>query len=722
MSGWLKLTVVKARDLINVDSTKVGVARSDPFVRVTMDGASAPMTTPEGKKVVTSARIQTLNPVWNETFCVKTTKSKGVLRCEVWDVSRLIGVGQDTFMGMFEIEVGIGTARGSAGEAWFALRPREGNARDEALWKKSRKGAAAAHKQANPFSGTHLDATVASLGTTHESAGNGATLSATSASSSGTVATAAAAASSLGSPAHSDAFKAAVSPVVDDRWDAKHFGEVYVKWFWTFSTLGPLLSPDDAAPAENVPAAVEFDASKLTAAITRFSNWCYLVCTPWFWLNDKFMWVSVPESLLVLCVVTAACMHDMLSECFFGCLLMLHLKWGFYRMRYGPFGEPKEEAELNVKDHPDPFAWMRSFENLTVQLQYTQNTCSWISDMCDWVVEVLTWERQDTARTLANSLAVWTLLSALGLWPPFRYIVLATFWYMFAYYPMMYNYPNAYRALSIESVLGRATSLFAKPAPPLVEDHPPEPESALADAAGLPVLPPVALKLLAANKSDGWAFVREVSGPFGPIRQDKCKFPWSPVTVVRFAGTMRSTLPAFAAVIEDAETAKKYDKLLHAITIIDEPAPEPANDGSAPKIIHTAYKTPVMLVTPRDVVTQVTSGLLTPAEAARYGLRSFADAPVTTRNDYSQHAVYAVAACSVEHPKMPPKHGYVRGHVHIYGWIAEPLSPTELKVTLILGMDPRGSLPVKTVEAINGEQVSKWKKVQQLLIPPRESI
>eukprot|EP00755_Sulcionema_specki_P004378 Sspe_Gene.29931::Locus_14476_Transcript_2_2_Confidence_0.667_Length_2135::g.29931::m.29931 len=219
------------------------------------------------------------------------------------------------------------------------------------------------------------------------------------------------------------------------------FGEIQIRWFWTYSSLGELLSSTDSdlveSQREKPP---EYELWRLQTAITRFSNWCYYLCVPWWWLSERFMWTRPYESFFLLALLTWVCVNDMLCELFVLTLLFVLVKWHFHRARWGPDGPPTDVIE--GKSYPDPFAWMRAWDNLNEQLHFTQIMCGYYSDLLDYVVEVLTWQRQDTSLALTRFFAVWTALATLGYWPEFRWVFLAAMWYMFIWYPMMFNFPK----------------------------------------------------------------------------------------------------------------------------------------------------------------------------------------------------------------------------------------------------------------------------------------
>eukprot|EP01059_Diplonema_ambulator_P011347 TRINITY_DN21298_c0_g1_i1.p1 TRINITY_DN21298_c0_g1~~TRINITY_DN21298_c0_g1_i1.p1 ORF type:complete len:640 (+),score=195.78 TRINITY_DN21298_c0_g1_i1:29-1921(+) len=627
MSGWLRLTVVKGKGLLGTDATGL----SDPLVRVAIDGSSAPMKTVDGEPVVTKAKNMTLNPVWNQEFVVPITKSKGVLRFDVWDMPmsmnltkglnpvmsaiplqlNILGdLGDEEFMGRVEVEVGLGTKLGSAGETWLTLKPRNGNEKDKAVWDKKGKG-------------------------------------------------------------------------------DKNFGEIYVKWYWTYSSLGKILAKDDLSADEEYKEA-DFELGKLLHQIERFSNWAYNVCLPWWWLSEKFMWTSPYESLFVLWIVTTCCLNDWLSELFFGMLAALMIKWLVYRSVYGYYGEPKEAEEK--KSYPDPFAWMRAQENRNMQLQQTQNLCAMLNEQFDYVVEVLTWERQETAASLTKFLAVWTVLAALGYWPAFRYVLLGVTWYMFTLYPLMYKYPKAYKALTTLSFSSTSQGSSSEP----VYEEEAQEEAKKGD------LPHNVRKVLEVHKNGNWFTVQDKD-----VKFEKCKVDWCKIPVCRFSTTMKTSTEKIAAFIGDPLNAKQYDALLKDVCTVE--------DLGSAAVIYMAFKSPVPFVTPRDILCKVQSARLTAEDLKAYGLTDNSGNIATERDSKDMRGTLANGAVSCVHAAKPPCEGYVRGHMPVFGWIIEYVAADEIKATMIMGMDPRGSIPAKAVDLANVEQVAKMRKIKKIL-------
>ena len=623
MSGWLKVQVLKGRNLLATDTSGF----SDPFVRVSLDGASAPLTTVEGGKAVTARKLVTLNPNWNETFNCRVSKKSGSLRFAVWDQAR---IGDDTFMGRATIEVGLASEMGSAGEAVLKLVPREGNSKDEAAFKKS------------------------------------------------------------------------------------GFGELHVRWFWTYSTLGQLLSPDDVNKEEDVPLQ-DFETAKLTNEVTRFSNTMYALCLPWFWLNEKFMWENPFESLFVLYVGTYVCVNDLLLEVMVLTLAVLMIKWLVFRAMYGYYGKPI--TEVPTKMYPDPFAWMRDYENLTLQLQTTQNACAAASDLCDYVREVLTWERQDTSLLLTQFLLAWTVCAYFSFSIPCRYILLASFWYMFTYYPLMMQYPRLYKKVEPGALFGTVMGLIS-----------PQPEDSATTSTSAPVeeeevveakeeanggakcdpsgVYPCFAKILEMKAHTAWEMVQNANG----VRYEKAKVDSFGATVIKISGDIEASSAAFGVFISEADNVPLYDPLIDKVdTLAENP------DGS--KVMYTSFKSPVMFVTPRDFVSHVKGSLISPEAYQKYNL-SCTPAPEgeTNPDNYlTDHGVMVSGGRATKHPKGKDKAGFVRGTIFGFVWIAEPLSMTKIKLTYLMSMSPNGMIPAKAAEKANAAQVEKFKKIRALL-------
>ena len=630
MSGWLKLSIVKGRNLVATDTSGL----SDPFVRVSLDGASAPMTTVDGGKVVTDVNLQTLNPSWNKEYLTKATKKCGALQFTVWDSARL---GKDTFMGEFVVDVGVGTERGSAGEAWLPLGPRKGNAADEELFQKKK----------------------------------------------------------------------------------NDFGEIYVKWFWTYSTIGQLLCHEDINKEEDVPLE-DFETGKLTKEITRVSNMAYYLCLPWFWIDEKFRWENPFDSLLVLCITTYVCVEDLLAEIFVFIVFALMLKWLAHRVQYGYYGEPI--PAVPVKAYPDPFAWMRDYGNMTMQLQITQNSCAMVSDLCDWVTQVLTWERQDSAWALTQAFAGWTVVAYLGYAPPFRYILLAAFWYMFTYYPLMFYYPKLYKVVEPAALIARLTGGCADAGADagaagaggaggsccaLACAEPEEAPAPVAAEKEGEVHPCLTEALRIFTHKEGWVTVSQGEG----VLYEKAHAAWCPTVLVRVSGVMKVPVQKFATFITDTETAKLYDPLLDKVKELEEYA-----DGS--RAVYTCFKAPVMFITARDFVSQMSSSLVHPDNFAKHGLKCpefCAAVPKDLKDFHNEAGVFVTGGRVMTHAKGTPTKEYVRGKIHGFGWVAEPLTESSTKITFNMATDPGGMIPAKVAEKANSVQAQKFKTIKKIL-------
>eukprot|EP01060_Flectonema_neradi_P019799 TRINITY_DN2724_c0_g1_i1.p1 TRINITY_DN2724_c0_g1~~TRINITY_DN2724_c0_g1_i1.p1 ORF type:complete len:888 (+),score=140.11 TRINITY_DN2724_c0_g1_i1:61-2724(+) len=501
-------------------------------------------------------------------------------------------------------------------------------------------------------------------------------------------------------------------------WDAqqkkgKSFGELLVKWSWTYSSLGQLLRSDDLniqLQDERPPAA--YSAGGLTVEITRLSNWLFVLCTPWFWLSERFMWQRPYESAFVLSLITYVCVYDLLSQCFFLVMFILLVKWYLHRARHGPFGEPTYDDSEGGVYYPNPFAWMTAFSDLTAQLQMTQNLCTMIANNCDYVVEILTWERQDSALKLSQGLLLWSILAYFGLFPPFRYILLISFWYMFTSYPLMMNYPRAYNVIAPESIIFNIIALVSGGSDKnneQQEDDGEDEAEPVAESAKPPkeLTTKCILRTLEANKSDGWT-VAQVKGD---CTYEKMKVKYCTTEASRFSGVMNCSAETFAHFMHDEENVKKFDTLLKELKVIDE------KPGKL--IVYTAFKSPIPFITCRDMLTEETSRTLNSSEAAEWGLKAPSNSP--TRSDPFEidgiENNYAFVTCgiSVKHKKCPPAKGYIRGTVQMYGWICEPINESQCKVSMLMAIEPNGMIPNKAVDITNSEQIEKWKIVKGLV-------
>jgi len=189
------------------------------------------------------------------------------------------------------------------------------------------------------------------------------------------------------------------------------------------------------------------------------------------------------------------------------------------------------------------------------------------------------------------------------------------------------------------------------------------------------------------------------------------KVSWCPIRAMRITGVMNVTSTVFAEYIENPENAKDYDDMYKDVKVVETRA-------SGAVCMHATFTTPSFIVSPRDVSTVQINALLPLETIQHFNLKLHESiAPPEDSSDYIKTpGVFVNSGMSITHPKIPdPFEKYVRGIVHRFGWIVEPISPEASKVSLLLSFDPSGSIPKKIVEIANGVQVKKWEKVKKHL-------
>lgn len=70
---------------------------------------------------------------------------------------------------------------------------------------------------------------------------------------------------------------------------------------------------------------------------------------------------------------------------------------------------------------------------------------------------------------------------------------------------------------------------------------------------------------------------------------------------------------------------------------------------------------------------------------------------------------------SVEVPSVPEVKGAVRAHMEVGGFLFRRLSPTSTRVTYLLFMDPRGSIPQMVINSTQKKQTQNVSKIRAFL-------
>eukprot|EP01060_Flectonema_neradi_P036729 TRINITY_DN7153_c0_g1_i3.p1 TRINITY_DN7153_c0_g1~~TRINITY_DN7153_c0_g1_i3.p1 ORF type:complete len:263 (+),score=39.22 TRINITY_DN7153_c0_g1_i3:74-862(+) len=144
-------------------------------------------------------------------------------------------------------------------------------------------------------------------------------------------------------------------------------GMVLVKWNSSFSPIGNLF----ASSAEVVPPPApqaDFSTGLLRAEIGRVSGHGYNLCVPYWWLSERWTWVTPYESMFVLSVGSLVFYYDVFHWGFPLFLFMCMMKSYYKRVRYGPVQE--EIAALGFLGNVE---WIKD------TLQVTQTTLTTVN-------------------------------------------------------------------------------------------------------------------------------------------------------------------------------------------------------------------------------------------------------------------------------------------------------------------------------------------------------
>ncbi|CAJ1032959.1 hypothetical protein, conserved [Leishmania lindenbergi] len=129
------------------------------------------------------------------------------------------------------------------------------------------------------------------------------------------------------------------------------------------------------------------------------------------------------------------------------------------------------------------------------------------------------------------------------------------------------------------------------------------------------------------------------------------------------------------------------------------------------------YRSPVPLVSPRQMVTYTTLGaLLTPAQQKELGIR-----PTGLNNGAADadrtDSLMAFIQCGVDYTgdEVELKKGSELGHVYNYSVLGLEEPDGSMTVIMTMDMDPAGRLPAKVVDMASDEQHKKMQLIVELL-------
>lgn len=179
-------------------------------------------------------------------------------------------------------------------------------------------------------------------------------------------------------------------------------------------------------------------------------------------------------------------------------------------------------------------------------------------------------------------------------------------------------------------------------------------------------------KFIETVDGDGWVHIKDVD-------DIKCSFKRSdesPFVLVKGDGIVNASLDAVLEFCSDPNNLYITDPMLIEVDIIEELEKDF-------KIVHFMAKMPPA-VSNRDFVWQEFDGMW--------------------QEESPRVAVSVVR--SVEHEKVPPKQGFVRGELVSSGFLLREVvgDPSKARVTYMIHVDPKGWLPVFLVNMLAGDQ------------------
>jgi hypothetical protein len=173
--------------------------------------------------------------------------------------------------------------------------------------------------------------------------------------------------------------------------------------------------------------------------------------------------------------------------------------------------------------------------------------------------------------------------------------------------------------------------------------------------------------LAAPDGDSGWVSVVEKNG----VTICKKSVPGNPLNMMRGACVIRRSPDSVLAMVTNKERKAEWDSLFRSARLVEELCPEY-------EIACDEYKA-VWPTSPRDFCTV-------------RGVARLADGTIIA------------AGKSVTHPRCPEGNGFVRGNVHMAGFVLQPLSPSSTQVIYLSNADVKGSLPTAIVNKVSMEQ------------------
>ena len=176
--------------------------------------------------------------------------------------------------------------------------------------------------------------------------------------------------------------------------------------------------------------------------------------------------------------------------------------------------------------------------------------------------------------------------------------------------------------------------------------------------------------------------------------QDMCTLEEAAVTyshnkALRITTDVNCTLATFTKFLGDVNLLRKYDPNLEAFEVVGK-----EERGT---ILYTNYKKTSALITPRDFVSICSGAFATADECAAIGIKGAAGGAII------QNTVNGPADLK------PEQKGFVRGTIHLYGYIVTAAAPDApaVKLSCLSCVDPNGSIPGWVIDAAAGENCKK---------------
>ena len=202
--------------------------------------------------------------------------------------------------------------------------------------------------------------------------------------------------------------------------------------------------------------------------------------------------------------------------------------------------------------------------------------------------------------------------------------------------------------------------------------------------------------LLRLYMDKGWKMGKVVEG----CLMEECPVSYSKLKALRISTTVKCSLETFDTFMQDEALQREVDPQLDTVRLVKETADS--------KTIYTNYKQQIRMVSARDFCSTSCRLLVTPEMVKDYGLELTAP---------------AMLQAAVNSSAVGPQKGFVRGTIHVFGYLALAGSlPGEtadnlpgIKLINIVSIEPGGGLPNWLVEAAKAENCKKLAHIRAVL-------